>query len=513
MTGLRAALRLEWTQARGRRGPAVGIVAGAAAVAAVLLLAWPRAGSPLAARPALASGLFAALARATLGALALLAPGLAAASLSVERERGTWDLLRTLPVSPHALATAKVATTGAALALAVLAVLPLLSAPLLLGALDAGQAFSAAAVLLGLVPALAGVSVAVAARAWSFGLSLMGAALGSAAVAAAGWVLLDRALAGEVAAGGFALALGAVLGAGGARSAGGAIAREALRVRILQPPADLWKKLGEFADGLPIAGPWLRARAAALVRSPDPLARLEEAAAFGRTGIAPPLGLAFVAALGLGLPALGLELWGATSVGLPALFAAGGALAAGAAAAQAIPRERARGSLDVLRVLPGGLPRVLLAKSRAAARLAVTVLALGGIVLSPILVFHLARSVADAGLLALAGEIAVAAAAVAAGLGIGAAASVLARRPGSALAATLGTTGLLFAGGPLLAGAFPESAETLRRLSVLGTLAELNPGGTAAADPSVAFPALGLLLGVTVAGAALAWAGAWRTDE
>ncbi len=437
------------------RGPTAVAILGTGGLCLFLVLAWPTGATAPDERAALSATFFGQVLLAQVVAVGVLGPLLAAGSLAGERERRTLDLLRAAPVRPGTIVLAKWAATAALLALLVAIGLPAWGACLLLGAVRPEQIAGAAFLILGEILVLAAIGTwasAVARRvlpAALLGLALAAPLLGLAAFAAPAASSATGAplelgasavVCGLLAA---TLVVGLAARAFGRSAEGSADRRATFRAQpwVRTAPDEPLRRRVRSA---------LAGRVRAPSRWPEGgnsyFMRDLSAALAGLGGVALPV--AFVAGL-LGVPALG-------AMGrLPGSLATVAALATAAAAAIALPLEKERRTLDLLRMVPGserGIPR-----GKALAALALGGSFAGAFFLGalPSLVLHeigIPGWRTLAALLALGWEVLLAAACLLLGLGIGTLAGSLSGTGGRALLGA-GAGVLLVAGGPLVAAA------------------------------------------------------------
>lgn len=469
------------------RAPAAARAAACTVIGAtvVLALAWPDPAEAAGVRAARAQTVFRSLLVAEVLLVGVLAPVLVAGALAGEREHDTWDLLRTTALRTGDWLVAKALAALALVGGLALLALPLWSGCLLLGAVEGWQFVGAGLLLAGEAAWLAGAAVWAAARFHRvFAASLV--SLGLALPALAATVGLGAAI-GDV--GGAPIACGALAGVLGL--GGGALwlvaahrATEARMAALDRPPATVHRSPPAAAPGRadqPRFGLGLRRD-----RFPDrllmrPLATrswpdgadafyLREAAA-GVEGIggAAIRGVVVVGAMAIMVTTLASAASGRASLAL--VVALAGSIAAAIAAAQALPSEAARGTLEVLRLVPGATRRLPWSHARAAARLGFGVAAALGLVALPGFVLH-ALVISSAhesrgiglgvALLALGGEAILIAGVVWLGVGIGAwAAGSVRSTTGALMAAILGL--LLAVAGPAVTGRALERGASARR--------------------------------------------------
>ncbi|MCI0340129.1 MAG: ABC transporter permease [Planctomycetales bacterium] len=487
MTGL---VRAECLRMLRAPAAARAAVYGTTALACVLWFAWPTGATPAGARAYVSGQVLAILLAAQVVAVGIIAPVLGAGTVAGERERKTLDLLRTVPIGRGTLVAGKIAATAALVVFLVAAALPLWGACLLLGAVRPEQVAGGALVLLGeaLAFSAAGVWASVRMR------RTLGAALVGMAVASPGVIASVAAAASVAGPTGQAIATGAVwlaLGAGIAVwFAGLAAARLRRPVEEAVPRTPRFEEEGE------------QARVARAIvglrhdRFPDRL--LLSPARGWRPGRGwPEEGNAFfhrettADVSGAGGAAIRFTLFAGFLLVLPltcgvartpegwiaALIGTAGALGAAAAAAQALPSERDRKTLDLLRVVPRSDRDVPWGKALAAARLGVGLSLCLTLVALPALILHgllLSLKFPGAGsALALGAEAAIAAACVLSGLGAGVLAGAVFRSSGAALVAAFAMLGgLLLA--PLVGAAFLPFLGTEGR-AIANFLALLSP--------------------------------------
>ncbi len=472
------------------RAPAAARAAvyGTTALACVLWSAWPTQATPAAARALVSGQVLGTLLVAQVVAVGLIAPVLGAGTLAGERERKTLDLLRTVPLGRGTLVAGKVAATAALIVFLVAAALPLWGACLLLGAVRPEQVAGGALVLLGEALGFSAVGVWASARMRrTLAAALVGLALATPGVIAS--VAAARAVA---AATGYPIATGVVwlcLGAGVAAWFGALAA-----ARLRRPPKGA---LDEAVPRTPVHDEEReRVREARSIvglrhdRFPDRLllrpARRwpDEGNAFfhretsadvsGAGGAA--IRLTLFAGFLLVLP-LTCTAGGSPEGWIAVLIGTAGALGAAAAAAQALPSERDRRTLDLLRVVPGSDRDVPWGKALAAARLGAGLSLCLALVALPALALHAyllwLRLPGVAPAVAVGAEATLAAACLLAGLGAGVLAGAVFRTSGAALVGAFALLGgLLLA--PLVGAAFlPFFGEEVR--AVADFLALLSP--------------------------------------
>ena len=378
-----------------RSRPATGALLGGLAIMAVLLvLAWPAAGIPPTERGAMARELFRQLLRSQLIAFALGAPLLVAGRVVADGLADDWELVRTTPLGLPALVRAKSHAALGLLTVLALALLPLWGACVLLGGVDPASLLGAILLVLGslgwvtgagLVGAAVGGRAAVAATG-ALALAVPGAA---AALWAAPWATSD--VGHPVLVGGAALLVGFVAVRVAGWLAGGLLAR-AVQRRASPLPRSFrrgwaWSHVGRLLLGPRPVADWPERANPFLMR--ETLADLDPRAA-ASVGL---IMIAAVFAVG-GLTVRGV-LEPTSDAWLLGVVAGSGTLTAMVAAAQMLPTERERGTLDLLRTIPRATLALPWGKAAAAVRLGARVtLALGAFAL-PGPAIHLARSAAS----------------------------------------------------------------------------------------------------------------------
>jgi ABC-type transport system involved in multi-copper enzyme maturation permease subunit len=450
------------------RGRAAGraCIACIVVLSLVVLLVWPSSATSPDVRAALSATVFQRMLVTQLLAVAVLAPLLVSGTLAGEREAGTWDLLRTTPMPAAWLAVSKALAAGGLITLLLLIMLPLWGAGLVLGAVEPGQFAGALLLLLGLAIVLAGGGVWASAHMPS----VLGASLTSLVIAVPA-VLVAMFLSTIVVAGGntavpagiFALLAGMGLGSLGVAAAAYSMQlnrRRAPRPKskagdAVRPPWEVHLRRDRFPDKLllrPIQdGRWPDGTNPYYLREAS-------AGVQGMGAVAVQVTLLGGCAAIMVLTVVSM-LW--SGGGLAMGLGLAGALAAAVSAAQALPAEADRGTLALLRTIPGAVERLPRGQMAAAARLGIGMTLALGFVALPGFGVHVLRiagieGVGEAALsrvtACLATEAALILACVALGVGVGTfAAGTVRTAVGSLIGALLGLALLI-----LLPGVFAD---------------------------------------------------------